>query len=131
MSQVIDENNITNKDLFNMMENVLGTNETIKKQNDEIEIELPNIKQELISQIEELKEENTYLKEEVEKLKARVLTIEEVGYRAGQLEHAEYSPYYPPEAVNTGSRKNRKQSETENSKPRSTSRRVTQTKKNP
>ncbi|KAG5888261.1 hypothetical protein JTB14_009060 [Gonioctena quinquepunctata] len=68
MSQVIDENTITKKDLFNMIKNVLSTIETIKKRNDEIKIELRN------SQIEELKEENTYLKEEVEKLKARVLT---------------------------------------------------------
>ncbi|KAG5884994.1 hypothetical protein JTB14_031231 [Gonioctena quinquepunctata] len=68
MSQVIDENNITNKD-------VLRTNKTIKKQNDEIKIEPRNIK-ELSSQIEELKEENTHLKEEVEKLKARVFTSE-------------------------------------------------------
>ncbi|KAG5867185.1 hypothetical protein JTB14_006361 [Gonioctena quinquepunctata] len=73
MSQVIHENDITNKDLFNMMKNVLSTNETIEKQNVEIKIELCNMKQELSSQIEELKEENTYLKEEVEKLKAGVL----------------------------------------------------------
>ncbi|KAG5886845.1 hypothetical protein JTB14_035862 [Gonioctena quinquepunctata] len=74
MSLVIDENNITNKDLFNMMRNVLSTNETIKKQIDEMKIELRNIKQELSSQIEEPKEENTFLKGEVEKLKAWVST---------------------------------------------------------
>ncbi|CAH1162783.1 unnamed protein product [Phaedon cochleariae] len=71
-----DGNDISNKVLFDMLNNVITTNETIKKQNDEIKTEILNIKQELGTKIEELKEENSNLKKKVNSLKEKILACE-------------------------------------------------------
>ncbi|KAG5890985.1 hypothetical protein JTB14_017591 [Gonioctena quinquepunctata] len=64
---------ITNNDSLAVLQNVLVSNECIKKQNDELKAELLNIKKDSSKEIEKLKLDNCELKEEVKNLKERVL----------------------------------------------------------
>lgn len=75
---MVDENEqtITNADLLKLLNNLISSNEEIKKQNSEIKNEILNLKKEYNKEIDNLKSENSYLKTELNNIKIRTLKNE-------------------------------------------------------
>lgn len=75
---MVDENEqtITNADLLKLLNNLISSNEEIKKQNSQIKNEILNLKKEYNKEIDNLKSENSYLKTELNNIKIRTLKNE-------------------------------------------------------
>ncbi|CAH1111641.1 unnamed protein product [Psylliodes chrysocephalus] len=70
-----ENNDVTNKDLYKLIQSVLDVNETIKKQNNELKEEISDLKKTLNQEIVDIKNTNIKLQDEVNTLQSHVLNL--------------------------------------------------------